>query len=110
MIAVLVVAGLGPRHVWEARIELPLGATVADALAASQAVDRFAVADRPLIALSVWSEPVGPEQVLKDGDRLELNRPLRVDPKTARRERFAKQGARTTGLFAKLRPGGKKGY
>jgi uncharacterized protein len=28
----------------------------------------------------------------------------------ARRERFAKQGARTSGLFAKRRPGGKAGY
>jgi uncharacterized protein len=28
----------------------------------------------------------------------------------ARRERFAKQGARTSGLFAQRRPGAKSGY
>ena len=43
-------------------------------------------------------------------DRVEVYRPLKVDPKVARRERFARQGARTTGLFARQRPGGKSGY
>jgi putative ubiquitin-RnfH superfamily antitoxin RatB of RatAB toxin-antitoxin module len=47
---------------------------------------------------------------LQDGDRLEVYRPLRVDPKVARRERFKGQGARTAGLFAKRRPGAKPGY
>ena len=53
---------------------------------------------------------VAPDQLLHDGDRLELYRPLTVDPKVARRERFARQGARTTGLFARQRPGSKPGY
>jgi putative ubiquitin-RnfH superfamily antitoxin RatB of RatAB toxin-antitoxin module len=48
--------------------------------------------------------------VLRDGDRLELLRPLRVDPKVARRERFTGQGARSAGLFAKRRPNSKAGY
>ncbi len=43
-------------------------------------------------------------------DRLEIYRPLTVDPKVARRERFSRQGARTTGLFARRRAGGKSGY
>ncbi|MNL58374.1 hypothetical protein D3C87_1820040 [compost metagenome] len=50
------------------------------------------------------------EQPLKDGDRIELCRPLTVDPKVARRERFQRQGARGTGLFANKRKGGKDGY
>jgi uncharacterized protein len=37
-------------------------------------------------------------------------RPLLVDPKVARRERFRTQGARAAGLFAKKRPGAKPGY
>jgi putative ubiquitin-RnfH superfamily antitoxin RatB of RatAB toxin-antitoxin module len=48
--------------------------------------------------------------VLRDGDRVELCRELRVDPKVARRERFSKQGARRAGLFAKKRPGAAAGY
>ena len=46
--------------------------------------------------------------VLRDGDRVEIYRPLRVDPKVARRERFRKQGARAAGLFAQRRPGAKR--
>jgi hypothetical protein len=41
---------------------------------------------------------------------VELYRPLLVDPKVARRERFRRQGARNTGLFAQRRPGAKPGY
>jgi len=59
---------------------------------------------------AVWSKPVERTQTLKDGDRLEVLRPLRVDPKVARRERFQKQGAKTAGLFAKRRAGAKPGY
>ena len=59
---------------------------------------------------AVWGQPVEPSHLLKDGDRLEVLRPLRVDPKVARRERFQKQGAKTAGLFAKRRVGAKPGY
>jgi putative ubiquitin-RnfH superfamily antitoxin RatB of RatAB toxin-antitoxin module len=59
---------------------------------------------------AVWGKPVELTQTLKDGDRLEVLRPLRVDPKVARRERFQKQGAKTAGLFAKRRAGAKPGY
>jgi putative ubiquitin-RnfH superfamily antitoxin RatB of RatAB toxin-antitoxin module len=47
---------------------------------------------------------------LQDHDRVEICRALTVDPKVARRARFVKQGARTTGLFARKRPGAKAGY
>ena len=59
---------------------------------------------------AVWGRPVALDHALKDGDRLEVLRPLRVDPKVARRERFQKQGAKTAGLFAKRRAGAKPGY
>jgi putative ubiquitin-RnfH superfamily antitoxin RatB of RatAB toxin-antitoxin module len=58
----------------------------------------------------VWGRLVRGDHVLQAGDRLEIYRPLLVDPKVARRERFTKQGARATGLFAKKRPGAKAGY
>ena len=59
---------------------------------------------------AVWGKPVERAHVLKEGDRLEVLRSLRVDPKVARRERFQKQGAKTAGLFAKRRVGAKPGY
>ncbi|MEN9769761.1 MAG: hypothetical protein RLZZ180_1391 [Pseudomonadota bacterium] len=102
-----VVACLGPRQVQEWELQLPEGATVAQALQAC------GLAPPPVHdpqALGVWGRRCGAAQALKPGDRVELYRPLRVDPKVARRERFKGQGARTAGLFAKRRPGAKPGY
>lgn len=60
--------------------------------------------------MAIWGKPARPEQLLRDQDRLEWLRPLTVDPKVARRERFKGQGAKTAGLFASRRPGAKPGY
>lgn len=61
------------------------GATVADVIAATLP-SRFP--DEPLSALQagIWGRPVDRSRVLSDGDRVELYRPLRRDPKEARRE------------------------
>jgi putative ubiquitin-RnfH superfamily antitoxin RatB of RatAB toxin-antitoxin module len=60
--------------------------------------------------VGVWGRKAPLDRPLEERDRIELWRPLRVDPKLARRERFGQQGARSAGLFAKRRPGGKAGY
>ena len=60
--------------------------------------------------VGVWGRRCDVTAVLRENDRVELYRPLRVDPKVARRERFRKQGARAAGLFAGKRPGKKAGY
>jgi putative ubiquitin-RnfH superfamily antitoxin RatB of RatAB toxin-antitoxin module len=60
--------------------------------------------------IGVWGKPIPAHRVLVEGDRLEVYRPLTVDPKVARRARFVRQGAKTAGLFAKKRPGAKAGY
>ena len=80
------------------------------ALQQSGLLQHYAELDKQNIQLGVWGRQVSPTQVLRDQDRVEIYRPLRVDPKVARRERFVKQGARTTGLFVKKRPGAKAGY
>lgn len=59
------------------------------------------------IRCGIWGKKAQPDTTLHDGDRLELYRPLLVDPKTARRLRFNQQGSRAAGLFAAQR-GGKK--
>lgn len=79
----------------ELPLQLPAGASVADALASAMAL----LTDRG-IGLSAeerawWSAaPVGifgevcaRDRLLEPGDRVELYRPLRVDPKSARRAR-----------------------
>lgn len=96
------------RHVQEVALELPAGATVRQALAATGWMERYPeLASAPV---GVWGRKASAEQLLRTGDRVEIYRPLRVDPKVARRERFARQGAGTAGLFARRRSGGKAGY
>ena len=99
-----------PRTVHEAQVELAPGATVAQALAVSGWAQRFPSLLASEVTLGVWGRRCTTEQVLRDGDRVEAVRALRVDPKVARRERFQGQGARGAGLFAKRRPGSKAGY
>ena len=96
-----------PRQVVEKELVLPLNSNVQDALNFAN-LAQFTTDD--CYTLGVWGKKTTLGHVLKDGDRLEIYRPLKVDPMVARRERFQKQGARTTGLFAKTRTGGKAGY
>jgi len=94
----------GPRQVVEQGLDLPDGACVADALAACGLQLRAGE------ALAVWGRRASADQPLRELDRVEVLRPLKVDPKTARRERFRQQGSRGAGLFAARRPGSKPGY
>jgi uncharacterized protein len=96
-----------PREVIEKELALPLKCTVQDALIMANLAEFTTEAD---YQLGIWGKKTTLHHILKSGDRLELYRPLKVDPKVARRERFQNQGARTTGLFAKTRAGGKAGY
>lgn len=96
-----------PREVIEKELILPLKSTVQDALNLANMSEFTSDSN---YTLGIWGRKTTLNHVLKNLDRLELYRPLKVDPKVARRERFQKQGARTTGLFAKTRAGGKAGY
>jgi uncharacterized protein len=91
-------------------LNLPAQSSVADALAAASQDPRFSMASSSAAQVGVWGKKVASNQTLKDGDRVEIYRKLRVDPKIARRERFQKQGAKSAGLFAQRRPGAKPGY
>lgn len=98
----------GPRQVLEWVVVLPEGATVQDAVRASGW--REACPEGEAEDLGVWGRRCDPRQPVREGDRVEIYRALKVDPKVARRERFRKQGARAAGLFAQRRPGAKPGY
>jgi len=99
----------GPRQIHEESLRLPSGCTAQQALRASE-FHRLGGAPPPSWVLGIWGRKVSGSRVLRDGDRLELYRPLRVDPKVARRARFEAQGARLAGLFARRRAGAKAGY
>ena len=108
-IEITVVWSPSPRVVHEMKLDLLANSKLHDALAA--AVQDLRFADLPITAsYGIWNRSATLDQALSDGDRLEIYRPLRVDPKVARRERFKKQGAKSAGLFAQRRPGAKAGY
>lgn len=65
-------------------LALPAGSSVADALAALGVTMR----DEP--GLGIWGRRAKPEAVLRDGDRIECWRALRIDPKAARRARVGR--------------------
>jgi putative ubiquitin-RnfH superfamily antitoxin RatB of RatAB toxin-antitoxin module len=109
-LSVCVVYSPQARTVLECPLNLPPGATVLEALERCSMGEVLAAVKSHPEWLGVWGRKANPVQALRDGDRVEVYRPLRVDPKAARRERFQKQGARTAGLFAKRRSNAKSGY
>ena len=115
LITITVAYSPAPQVALEAPLSVPDGSAIGEALAlainALQACDaQLDVQALKLLPFGIWGRTANAGQVLLDGDRLEFYRPLKVDPKIARRERFAKQGARSAGLFSKRRPGAKSGY
>lgn len=68
-------------------VVLAPGATVADAVKASGVIVRHGL-DAGALRLGVWGKPRPPDSPLRDRDRVEIYRPLIVDPKEARRQRY----------------------
>lgn len=99
-----------PREVHEVALTVTEGCTLRSALEQAGWLQRFPEIEAESLVVGVWGRKAGWDRVLRENDRVEVVRGLRVDPKVARRERFAGQGARSTGLFARRRPGSKAGY
>ena len=70
--------------------EVPEGATAMDAIRASGVLEGFPEIDVGAGSIGVWGRVCAAEMLLKEGDRVELYRPLAMDPNEARRLR-AKQ-------------------
>ncbi len=70
-------------------IEAP--ATVADALRCAAADPDFNGIDVSRAAVGIFGKPAAADRGLKSGDRVEIYRPLAVDPKIARRQRAQQQ-------------------
>lgn len=72
------------------QLRLAPGATLGDALAASGLLQRHSLAAADL-KVGVWGRIQDEASALRDRDRVEIYRPLRVDPKEARRLRYRHQ-------------------
>ncbi|MFY7859947.1 MAG: RnfH family protein [Limnohabitans sp.] len=120
-IAVTLCWSLAARDVQETSLRVPEGSTVEVLLhlairqiveSASSTVDasQQALSSLHFQQPGVWGKKVSWSHRVKEGDRVELYRPLQVDPKVARRQRFKRQGKGRTGLFANRKSGSAAGY
>ena len=71
------------------RVRLAPGATVAQAIGASGLLVRYPEIDLSRQAVGIFGNRVRPTDRVADGDRVEIYRPLQVDPKEMRRRRAA---------------------
>ena len=79
-----VVFAVAERQVLQS-VEIPEGSTAADAIESSELAREFPDVDLDRLQAGVWGRPVERDFVLSDGDRVELYRPLAMDPREARR-------------------------
>jgi putative ubiquitin-RnfH superfamily antitoxin RatB of RatAB toxin-antitoxin module len=75
-------------------VEIPPGATVADAVAGSGLLAQHGL-DPAQIGFAIFGRRARADATLADGDRVELTRPLLVDPKVARARRARAKPTRT---------------
>ncbi len=94
LIAVEVAWSAAPQQVERLRLQLPARSTALAALRASGLLERLGAALLDSLTLVLWGRAIEPGTVLRDQDRLELLRPLQVDPKEARRLRYRRDGVR----------------
>jgi hypothetical protein len=76
-------------------LELPAGCTAAEAVERSGILALHPDIDAATCGIGIFGREVRPDHPLRDGDRVEVLRPLQDDPRE-RRRRLAKQG-RTMG-------------
>ena len=84
-INVEVVAGLSDRQLL-LEVAVDDGATVQAAVEASRILKRLPEIKTDEIRYGVWGKVVEPGHRLKAGDRVEIYRPLKMDPREARRQ------------------------
>jgi putative ubiquitin-RnfH superfamily antitoxin RatB of RatAB toxin-antitoxin module len=76
-----------PGQVDTVQLELPPGASLADALRASGLLGRHGLVAEEA-SFGIWGRKQPADTLLRERDRVELYRPLTVDPKEARRLRY----------------------
>ncbi|MDO8413170.1 MAG: RnfH family protein [Gallionellaceae bacterium] len=69
------------------KLSMPQGSTVGEAIQQSGMLEKYPEIDLVHNKLGIYGKASKLEAVLQDRDRVEIYRPLRVDPKEARRLR-----------------------
>ena len=68
-------------------IGVPAGCTVAEAIERSKIRNEFPGLEMDLSSVGIFSRKVSLNDILSDGDRVEIYRPLLIDPKEMRKRR-----------------------
>ena len=74
-----------PDRQWLETVTVPDDAVVADALRLCGIEERFPEVSFDELQAGIWGKPVERMHALRQGDRVEVYRPLEMDPREARR-------------------------
>ena len=85
-----VVYSPGPRQVDRAEFEVPAGHTLIQAVEASGILARYGLTPAQ-VRMGIWGRVQAGHTPVRDGDRVEIYRPLQADPKESRRRRQRQQ-------------------
>lgn len=72
-------------------LDVPIGTTLAEAIELSGIRNSFPDLEVDPDRLGIFSRKAAEDEVLREGDRVEIYRPLIADPKEARRKRAKEQ-------------------
>ena len=70
-------------------VQLPAGATLRQAIEACGVLEKYPEIDLAKNKLGIFAKLSKPDTPLRDGDRVEIYRPLIADPKEVRKQRAA---------------------
>jgi uncharacterized protein len=87
MIRVSVAWSPKPGEAFEVSLEVACGTNALEAIRASGVLERHAQIDISTQEVGIWGRAVALDSLLADGDRVEIYRPLLLNPKEARRLR-----------------------
>lgn len=82
-----------PERYYLKSFQVDEGITVQTAITQSGILSQFPAIDLSTNKIGIFSRPIKLTDVLKEGDRIEIYRPLLADPKEIRRKRAAEQAA-----------------
>ena len=82
-----------PERYYLKSFQVDEGITVQTVITQSGILSQFPEIDLSTNKIGIFSRPIKLTDVLKEGDRIEIYRPLLADPKETRRKRAAEQAA-----------------
>lgn len=80
----------GVDRLWRQTLQIAAGSSVMQALEASGLLTQLPSEVVHPLRLGIYARRVEPSRVLRDGERIEIYRPLTLDPMAARRRRASR--------------------